>query len=1731
MKKNYRYLMYLLCFTFFSTTTIENYAKSGSFDNVNEPFHEFNKSLIEVLSNETFDMSFERVNVSDLQVSECSNNIIVNTNPGAATATVTYVTPKTNLGGDYVMERITGLSSGSAFPIGVTLITYIERDRTNGLPDGATCEFRVTVNDIEPPVFERCAYNRVIQNPSNICYALNVNNQRPIARDNATATANITYIGTRNDGLLISDAYPVGITTVAWHAKDASGNLSAPCIQTIEVKTYAISKNIEAGTCKANVTWPEPAASPGFSLVRITNLASGSDFPIGATTVTYQERDKNTATPTGRTCSFVVTVVDNKVPVITTYPADKIITERANACYATYQEAAIVPPTATDNCTDVSYITYIGTRDDGNLLYSDYFGKTIITWVAIDESGNKSAPRLQTITVVANNTIAPTAEPIPVYTVDCRSKIPNANTGLIKKIVTNCPIVSKGVEKEEYDPITHVFIRTYFFEDGVGNRGFVEQKYFVNDTFAPVAICKDIMLVLDGNGKAQLHPYQLDNGSFDNCNAGVSFSLTPAFRENIALGKKATQSTTAYGGVASIAVDGNNSGTSVTHTEHFDENKGWWEVDLGASYPIEEIVIWNRTGSFEERLRNFKITLYNASGGVVATRDYTTQPSPYLIISNLTGTAKRIRVTSNLNKTPLSIAEFQVFSAPNAVREFNCSDLGENPITFHVKDNAGNTSSCTAKVNVVDSEVKIEVNNNQFCSGGTLTFTATSANAKLLPSYQWYIGNIAQGTPTTNPVFTPSTIIDGEEVYAEVVSQSTFCGIRKVKSNVIIMTVYPELPGVSAGVNVENNSCLGTAVNLSATPAKGTWSVISGQLSGFSFNDVTASDAVFIGQSGENYTLQWKAYNAISPCDATDTVNIVFGKCENIEFNGTYSYISLGDQFKLDNSSFTIEAWVNGKSLNNNSGTQTIFSKRDPSLPITGYDLSMVNNKLRFSWGNTGNTFLQADNNMMMDKWYHVAITFDRENATYTMIIDGLYTKNKTAAASPLINSKSSLIGARDTGALTPTQYFKGGIDEVRVWNTALSLNQIREMMNQEIKARGNDVTGETVDRIISEGLKWNNLIGYYQMKDGKQAAVTDGKIEDISLNKIQGTLNKMVSSQPETAPIPYRTRASGAWDHPNTWLSGGNQYPNSAHNSIIPGQNQTWNIVTTSHNISTPNRPLQVGSLFLENNSLSVEHDQPLYVKNLKINGTLKLVGESQLLPLGEDSMVDYTGKGTLERDQQGTGNRFNYNYWGSPVSNNLAEGKTYSLNNVLYDGNHKVTWISNNDGSSTTPITLSTRWLYNYLGNASDYKVWKRINPETAIPTGLGFIMKGGGATFSLDKNYTFKGQPNNGTIYVAIGEPNQAAVVGNPYPSAIDANQFIDDNQNVLKDGTLQFWEQSSDGNSHKLADYKGGYAYYTKTGGSVVMAPPIAPQGGSGVGNASKTPTRHIAVGQGFYVEGNSIGGLIEFNNGQRKFMKETGGASIFFRTPENGSSIGQDKTAESSNGSGIQRIRFSFETPEGARRHLLLGFTQDNSASDGIDYGYDAPNNDGFPSDLSFAIDSKQFVIQGVGAFDISKKYPLDMTLKVKGPIEIALTDLENFDESIDVYIHDALLNTYTKINSSNFKIQLDAGNYIDRFYIAFRPDSVLSTIDQNFKEINIKYLQRTKELFVKTPEGVEVKQLHLINIAGQTVKSWNVSNMNESQDLKIPVSNVSEGNYILKVETKTNIYNKKVIIN
>jgi hypothetical protein len=132
---------------------------------------------------------------------------------------------------------------------------------------------------------------------------------------------------------------------------------------------------------------------------------------------------------------------------------------------------------------------------------------------------------------------------------------------------------------------------------------------------------------------------------------------------NLALKKATRQSSTAFGGASSRAVDGNVEGNyfkgSVTHTNL--DSPAWWEVDLGREHNIGRVVIYNRTDCCAERLSGARLMVLSSKRKVrynraVGSRTRITR----VVLSAARGRYIRIQITQS-RKRYLSLAEVRVY--------------------------------------------------------------------------------------------------------------------------------------------------------------------------------------------------------------------------------------------------------------------------------------------------------------------------------------------------------------------------------------------------------------------------------------------------------------------------------------------------------------------------------------------------------------------------------------------------------------------------------------------------------------------------------------------------------------------------------------------------------------------------------------------------------------------------------------------------------------------------------------------------------------------------------------------------------------------------------------------------------------------------------------------------------------------------------------------------------------
>lgn len=332
----------------------------------------------------------------------------------------------------------------------------------------------------------------------------------------------------------------------------------------------------------------------------------------------------------------------------------------------------------------------------------------------------------------------------------------------------------------------------------------------------------------------------------------------------------------------------------------------------------------------------------------------------------------------------------------------------------------------------------------------------------------------------------------------------------------------------------------------------------------------------------------------------------------------------------------------------------------------------------------------------------------------------------------------------------------------------------------------------------------------------------------------------------------------------------------------------------------------LSNAQLTVRNNAYVFATDVVVYVEDdvnlTESNSTFYLRDEAQLLQ--GPGNTGNSGLGRLSVYQEGNVDNFAYNYWCSPVGNvnaNTVGNRTFIPNTNFYDvvdltNSNLAGYTTSNYNGTSVPLNIEQYWLWKYNPGTA-YSEWDYVGQSGFVDAGYGFTMKG---TDAVNQRYDFRGKPNEGEISTAVGL-GQETLIGNPYPSALDALAFIHDPNNVplLDSATLYYWDHDPTANSHVLVEYRGGYGTYTidPTGTTETYTPPTydtynADGTLNTVGGAStsgKIARRYIPIGQGFMVRGLIAGNLLT-SDSHRVFYRESAAESEFFRSASQNTNV-------------------------------------------------------------------------------------------------------------------------------------------------------------------------------------------------------------------------------------------------
>ena len=604
---------------------------------------------------------------------------------------------------------------------------------------------------------------------------------------------------------------------------------------------------------------------------------------------------------------------------------------------------------------------------------------------------------------------------------------------------------------------------------------------------------------------------------------------------------------------------------------------------------------------------------------------------------------------------------------------------------------------------------------------------------------------------------------------------------------------------------------------------------------------------------------------------------------------------------------------------------------------------------------------------------------------------------------------------------------------------------------------------------------------------------------------------------------------------------------------------------------------------VFMTNQYMTVTQDV-----NLDNTGNFYLRNTSQLLQKGSGASVN-SGTGKLSVFQEGTVNNFQYNYWCSPVGNGAA-GNPFGVallnrpTGLISSTAAEILPTNSHNGTATGgaggTMQIAPYWIWRFVSLSPVYANWQYVGNAQTINPGEGFTMKGTSGTDALvadadgvtnkvgvAQRYDFRGRPNDGNISVAVSNGN-LTLVGNPYSSAINLNMYLVEhtgrsydpttgvitpggNPNVIN-GSAYFWEHSKTANTHILAGYVGGYGTYVANGvnigtpGTWTAATWNTYNGDgtlntTGASSGSTFKRQFSPIGQGFMVQGIAAGTSM-MKNKYRVFVREgVANNSTFERNANATQDVVETNWGVIPNVEGIDYSQISnLPVPQIKLRAILnneksteVALAFNSNTTDSYDLGYDGISPgvlENTPDLVYFGQNNneKKCAITTF-PFGIEKRIPIAFKCAAPSNIKVTVSDIINFSDSENVYIFDKETGIYFDIKNGEFNMNLAAGENASRFEVTFKNFDALSN-DTDLISNAFEIFQNNENAMLTIVNSLkkDISNCTVYDVAGKLVMSK--KNLGKNDVIELPTNNLSDGVYIVKLNTEDNISVEKKII-
>lgn len=292
-----------------------------------------------------------------------------------------------------------------------------------------------------------------------------------------------------------------------------------------------------------------------------------------------------------------------------------------------------------------------------------------------------------------------------------------------------------------------------------------------------------------------------------------------------------------------------------------------------------------------------------------------------------------------------------------------------------------------------------------------------------------------------------------------------------------------------------------------------------------------------VAQAGDNLIAHWDFDDVLAGWEARDVsgngIHGYIGRAlsgvagfENsgLLFDGDGDYVNMGDEAALDfgpEDSFTLSAWVK---LDDSIGDYRAIIGKASGSSLDGYILRHCQD------GNLGMAIESSDNAVEAsavakqdyrdNQWHQAVGVINRDGQTNTLYVDGIQKAQvDIGLADNFSNDYNFNLGSLNNGSVS----FKGVLDEVRVYNYALSSAEIRQLYSSD---SGQTVVLKTYPAgSLLQAI--NSVDVYYLNQKGQRKLIINEKVFELYGNKWEDIV-EVTEEELKQYPVVKLIRAYG---------------------------------------------------------------------------------------------------------------------------------------------------------------------------------------------------------------------------------------------------------------------------------------------------------------------------------------------------------------------------------------------------------------------------------------------------------------------------------------------------------------------------------------------------------------------------------------------------------------------------